>query len=162
MLDDSGADQCIVNTNAFMICTRTGEYFDVGGATSEMRTTVPLELVNDAYTLVHLRDGTKVVFKINQAFCDTDKGQTEALLATHQLRDFGVSVDNCAKCHRHHDGSFGTQSIAVNDRFYKFHFDGKTCYFDISKSTLEDLTRYDIIKLTSSLPYKPKCPESSI
>ena len=162
MLDDSGADQCIVNINSFLICTRTGEYFDVGGATNEMRTTVPLELVNDAYTLVHLKDGTKVVFKINQAFCDTDSTQTEALLATHQVRDFGVSIDNCAKCHLRHDGTPGSQSISTPNGNYEFHFDGKKCYFDISKPTQEDLQTYPVVVLTSNTLYEPRCRDHSI
>ena len=120
-----------------------------------MRTTVPLELVNDAYTLVHLKDGTKVVFKINQAFCDTDSTQTEALLATHQVRDFGVSIDNCAKCHLRHDGTPGSQSISTPNGNYEFHFDGKKCYFDISKPTQEDLQTYPVVVLTSNTLYEP-------
>ena len=46
LLDDSGADQCIVDLNSFLVSTRTGIYFDVGGATGEMVTSSPLELVN--------------------------------------------------------------------------------------------------------------------
>ena len=40
-----------------------------------MKTILPLELVNNTYTLVVLRDGTRVVFKTNQVFCDTDPSQ---------------------------------------------------------------------------------------
>ena len=35
------------------------------------------------------------------------------------------------------------------------HFDGWKCYFKLEKPTLLDLIKYDIRKLTSSLPYEP-------
>ena len=89
----------MINLNTFLIYQRTGIYYDVSSATSEMKTTAPLELVNSAYTLVILKNRSRVVYKRNQTVCDTDRSKKENLLATHQVRHFGVSVDNCAKCH---------------------------------------------------------------
>ena len=79
LIDNSGTDQSIINSNLFPVFTCTGIYFDVGSATSEMKTTVPLELVNNAYTLAIICDGTRVVFKINQAFYNIDLLQVETL-----------------------------------------------------------------------------------
>jgi len=127
-----------------------------------MVTTAPLELVNEAYTLAILSDGSKVVFKINQAFCDTDPTQTEALLATHQVRDYGVSIDNCAKCHHRHDGTPGTQSLSTSEDTFEFYFDGKKCFFQISKPSRRDLDQYPIIELTSREKYEPYSRDHSI
>ena len=67
-----------------------------------------LEVVNDAYTLAHLNDGRKFIFKINQAFCVLDKSQNEALLlALHQARQHGTAVENCAKCNLDRFGNPG-------------------------------------------------------
>ena len=98
-MDDSGADQCIITTNSFLIYTRTGIFYDVNGFAEEMSTSRPLELVNDAYTLASLSNGEKVIFKINQALAETNPNQKEALLAQHQVRDHGVILDSCAKRH---------------------------------------------------------------
>jgi hypothetical protein len=78
LISDSGCDQTIINLNAFLIQTYTGEYFNIGGALQGMKSS-DLELVNDAYTLATLPDGEKIVLKINQALCDNDPFQTEAL-----------------------------------------------------------------------------------
>ena len=69
--------------------------------------------MNRAYTLANICDGIRVVFKINQAFCDLDPSQTEALSATHQICDFGVSIDNYTKCHHTHDGTPGVHNQVV-------------------------------------------------
>ena len=50
-MDDSGADQCIVNLNSFLIYEQTGIYYNVGGAMNDKMSSEPLELVNHAYTL---------------------------------------------------------------------------------------------------------------
>ena len=83
LINNSGADQSIINLNVFAAFTCTGIYSDIGSATSKRKTTVSLELVNNAYILAILRHETRVLFKINQVFCDLDPSQTEALLATH-------------------------------------------------------------------------------
>lgn len=134
LLDGSGADQCIVNLYSFLVSTRTGVFYDVGGATGEMVTLSPLELVNKAYTLCTLPDNKKkVIFCVNQAFCNQDSNQKEALLATHQLHDFSTIVDNCAKRHlTNNDGTKGSQSItSLEGEKCEFHFDRKKCYFSI-------------------------------
>ena len=57
LLDDSGCDQSIVNIKSFKVMTHTGIYFNLGGAMQEFASTRPLEVVNDAYKLVHLHNG---------------------------------------------------------------------------------------------------------
>ena len=85
--------------------------------------------MNNSCTLVILRDGTRVVFKMNQAFRDTYSSQTKALLATHQVCDFGASITNCAKCHQRHDDTPGTQSIVTPEDTFEFYFYGKNDFF---------------------------------
>ena len=58
-----------------------------------------LELVNEAFTLSTLLDKSKVIFQINQVFLDRYPLQTEVLLQPHQMRAFGLVVDDCD--HRH-------------------------------------------------------------
>ena len=106
----------------FFVITRTAIYFNVGSATSEMKTNALLELVNNAYTLVILHNGTRVVLKINLTFSDTDPFQTKNLLATYQVCDFGVLINNCDKCHQRHDCTFGTQSICTPKGILEFNF----------------------------------------
>jgi len=89
LISDSGCDQSILNLNSFLVQTYTGIDFIAGGALQGMRSS-SLELVNDAYTLVLLPTGEKVLLKFNQAFCDPDPLQLEALFQPHQLRAHGV------------------------------------------------------------------------
>ena len=162
LLDDSGADQCIINLNSFQVFSRTGIYFDVGGATNDMSSAEPLELVDEAYTLATMEDGQKVIFRVNQAFCDTDPSQREALLATHQVRDNGISLDNCAKRHIHVNGRPGTQCVITPEGKFEFHFDGRKCFFSIERPTLDDIATYPITELTSSDQYEPSMRRSSV
>ena len=112
---DNSCDQKIVNTTDSLI-----EYFDsikcnVGGALNSMKST-KLELVRDPHTLVILPSNVKVIFKINQEFLDDDPTQTEALFQPHQVRSFGVIVDDCASRHLIKLVSPGTQCIKVGDK----------------------------------------------
>ena len=111
--------------------TCTSINFDLDGATSEMRPTVLLELVKQNYALSFLCDRTGVVFEINQAFCDPDLAQTQALFTTYQIRDFEILIDNCTQCHHRHDGTPGTQLMSNPKGDFEFHFDGKNSLSDI-------------------------------
>ena len=156
-MDDSGADQCIITTNSFLIYTRTGIFYDVNGFAEGMSTSRPLELVNDAYTLASLSNGEKVIFKINQALAETNPNQKEALLAQHQVRDHGVILDSCAKRHiADQFGNSGGQCITTPEGQFEFNFCGRRCYFSIRKPSCDDLLKYKVVKLTSSQPYEPE------
>ena len=98
MVIDNGCDQTIINITSFLVQSFTGAYVNIGGALSTMSSS-NLEIVNDAFTLALLGDGTKILLKINQALLDTNPDQDEALLQPHQVRSFGIIVDDCA--HRH-------------------------------------------------------------
>ena len=54
-----------------------------------------LELVNDAYTRVTMPNTTKAIFKIDQEFLDTSHSKNEALFRPHQVRSFGILIDDC-------------------------------------------------------------------
>jgi len=112
--------------------------------------------VNDAYTLVLLPNGEKVLLKFNQAFCDPDPLQLEALFQPHQLRAHGVIVDDCAKRHKRSDGNPGGQCLTTPDLTLDMHFDGWKCYFCIQKPTADDMQKYPIVEMTSSQPYEPQ------
>ncbi len=162
LLDDSGADQCTINLNCFQVFSRTGIYFDVSGATNDMSSAEPLELVNEACTLATMDDGRKTIFRVNQAFCDTDPDQREALMSTHQVRDHGVCVDNCAKRHIQEGGRPGGQCVITPEGKFDFHFDGRKCFFSIERPTLDDIATYPITELTSSTTYEPVERRSSV
>ena len=98
MVVDNGCDQSIINQNSFLINSFAGVLFNVGGALNGMHSS-KLELVSEAFTLVTLEDNSKILFKMNQCFLDTDPSQTEALMQPHQARSFGIMVDDCARCH---------------------------------------------------------------
>ena len=156
---DNGCDQSIININSFFVKSFAGVLYNVGGALRGMRSSA-LELVNDAFTLVHTPRG-KIIFQLNQCFLDRDPSQDEALLQPHQCRDFGVMVDDCAKCHLNNDGDPGGQCIRVGDDIIPMHFDGWKCYFRISKPTEDDIATLPVYTLTSSRPYEPQCRLSS-
>ena len=71
MVIDNGCDQTIININSFLVQSFTGEYVNIGGALSTMSSS-NLEIVNAAFTIALLRDGTKILLKINQALLDTN------------------------------------------------------------------------------------------
>ena len=152
---DNGCDQSIINLNSFLIQSFAGITYNVGGALHAMNSK-SLELVNTAFTLVTLPNSSKVIFQINQAFLDRDPLQTEALLQPHQARSFGIIVDDCAKRHLSSSNKPGGQCIIIGSKQLDMHFDGWKCYFKLEKPTPSDLSRYDILKLTSSLPYEPQ------
>ena len=160
-MDDSGADQCIVNLNSFLVYDRTGIYFNVDGATGDMTSCTPLELVNEAYTLATV-DGKKVIFRINQAFCDLDRNANEALLATHQVRDHGLALDNCARRHLDSYGRPGGQCLITPAGQFNFLFNGKTCFFSIERPTPDDIATHPVVELTSSASYEPDVRRRSV
>ena len=155
MVIDNGCDQTIINNNSFLVQSFAGVIFNVGGALQGMSSS-NLELVNEAYTLATLCDSTKVLFKINQCLLDRDPMQTEALLQPHQMRAYGVVVDDCAKCHISTNGQAGSQQITVGNKCYPMNFDGWKCYFRIRRPTAEELLLYPIVELTPPLVYEPQ------
>ena len=75
MIIDNGCDQKIIAISSFLIYFFTGITFNVHGAMASMNS-APLELVNNAYTLTTLEDGSKCIFKLNQCLCDPDPKET--------------------------------------------------------------------------------------
>ena len=106
-----------------MIEPFAGIQSNIGGALNSMKST-KIELVNDAYILVILPNNVKVIFKINQAFLDNDPTQTDVLLQSHQVREFGLVVNDCASRHLSTPVSTSTQCIKVGDRTLPMYFDG--------------------------------------
>jgi len=106
--------------------------------------------------LALLPDGEKVLLKFNQAFCDPDPLQLEALFQPHQLRAHGVIVDDCAKRHLHADGEQGGQCLITPEQKMEMHFDGWKTYFLIRKPSATDMQKYPIVEMTSPLPYEPQ------
>ena len=157
LIIDSGCDQSIINKNNFVILSRTGLKFCVGGALQErMGSSAALEVVNGA-TLVTLGNGNKFIAVVNQALFDIHPAQTEAFLQPHQCRSFGTVVDDCSKHHLGADGSsYGGQCIKVSDQTIPLYFNGWFCYLAISKPSQADLDQYPHITLTSPQPYEPK------
>ena len=90
---DSGCDQTIINLSSFTVKTYTSLYYNVGGALSNCNKT-RLELVNDAYTVANLADGSKICLCLHQVLLDSNPEQSEALVQPHQMRAHGVIVDD--------------------------------------------------------------------
>ena len=80
---------------------------------------------------------------------DRDPLQTESLLQPHQIRTFGLLVDDRAHKHMGTYGKLADQCIEVGNTKYPMHFDGWKCYFQIQKPDTTDLAKYPVIKLTS-------------
>ena len=83
-----------------------------------------LELVNESLTLFTLPNKSKVIFQINQVFLDRDPLQTEVLLQPHQMRAFGLVVNDCDNRHMNSDNKPGGQYIKVDNNTYSMHVDG--------------------------------------
>ena len=115
-----------------------------------------LELVNEVFTLVTINENKKYIFKLNQVFLDRKQLQKEALIQPHQMRAFGLIVDDCARSHLGPSNKPGGQCIIVNDIQYDMNFDGWKYYFRTQKPTSNDLRKYPIIVLTSRLAYEPQ------
>ena len=82
LVTDNGCDQSIININSFLVQSFTGTYYNVGGAIGTMKST-NLELVNEAFTLVSIPNGGRIIFKINQTYLNKNPKQSEALLQPH-------------------------------------------------------------------------------
>ena len=95
---DNGCNQSIINLNSFLILSFAGVHFTVGGSLNNTGST-NLELVNSHYILVTLENNYNFIFIINQAFLDRYPDQTDTLIQPHQMRPFGVGVDDCSKRH---------------------------------------------------------------
>ena len=128
MVVDNGCDQSIITLSSFVVNTFTGIEFSVSGAMASMHC-VTLELVNDAYTLATLDDGSQCIFKINQCLCDTDPHATESLLQPHQVQHHGVIVDDVSRQHLSVSGDFGTQCIKIDQHILPFVFGGFKVYY---------------------------------
>ena len=141
--------------NSFLIHTFAGVSHKINSALSNMKSNT-LELVSDDYTLVTINEHKKFVFKLNQVFLDRNPLQREALLQPHQMRAFGVMVDDCSRSHLGPSNRPGGKCIIVNNIQYDMHFDGWKCYFQTQKPTHNDLRKYPIVELTSGLAYEPQ------
>ncbi len=119
-----------------------------------MRSSTALDVGTGA-ALIKLANGTKLILIIHQALIDENPNQVESLLQPHQCRAHGVAIDDCAKRHRHIDGSNGDQCIKVLNHRIPLFYDGYKCYLLLSKPTLKDIERYPHVELTSPLMYEP-------
>lgn len=137
MVIDNGCDQTIINTSSFLVQSFSGEYVNISGALSSMSSS-NLEAVNDAFALAILGNGKRIILKINQALLDLNIDQTEALLQPHQVRSFGVVVDDCAARHISTNGGQGSQAIVSGNTNIPLLFDGWKCYIRIQRPTNED------------------------
>ena len=146
--------------NSFLIYTFAGVKYKINGVFSKM-SSLSLELISDAYTIVTIDERKKYIFKINQTFLDRDASQTEALIQLHQMRTFYVIVDDCEKNHLGPSNKPGGQCLTVDDTQYGMHIDGWKCYFRIQKPTEQDLIIYNIIELSSYRAYEPQCTPGS-
>ena len=81
--------------------------------------------------------------------------QTEALIQPLQMRVFGVIVDDFAKTHLGPSNKPSGQCITMDGTQYGMHFDCWNCYSRIQKPIEQDLIKYKIIELNSSLTYEP-------
>lgn len=156
MVIDSGCDQSIVNSRAFVIISRTGVYFNVDGPLmGRMKSSNAMEVVSAA-TLVTTQDGKKYILIVNQALCDTHPEQTEALLQPHQCRAHSVAIDDVSRLHQHVDGSPGGQCIQIDDTCIPLFYDGYKSYLATSKPSEADLDELPHLEITSPLPYEPQ------
>ena len=152
---DNGCDQSIISSNSFLIQTHTGVFFSVDGALHGMHSP-QLEVVNDAFTLAILPDRRKIILHVNQALLDTNGCQSETLFQPHQMRAFGVIVDDCPSRHLSVTGQPGTQRLTVDGVSLPMYFDGWKCYMRLRKPSHEDLSNFPIFQLTSPRPYEPQ------
>ena len=90
--------------------------------------------MNDAYTLLSLPNGIKVLLKFSQALCDPDPLQLEELFQPHQLRAHGVIVDVCAKRHQRPDVKPGGQCLTTPESTIDMHCDGFKFLLTYSKA----------------------------
>ena len=113
--------------------------FSFSGAMASMQSE-PLELVNDAFTLATLENGSRCIFKMNRCLCDTDPHAVESLLQPHQARHHGVLIDDISKCHQSITGDFGTQCIKIDNHTLPLMFDGYKVYCALHKPTANNLS----------------------
>ena len=154
---DNGCDQSILNLNSFLIQTHTGVFYNVGGALESM-TSSTLEVVNDAFTLAILPGlDQNVILHLNQGLLDTGRRQCETLFQPHQLRAFGVIVDDCPSRHLSVTGQPGTQCLKVDGRTIPLYFDGWKCYLRLRKPSPDDLHLEETKTEVNGKPYLLPC-----
>ena len=78
-----------------------------------------------------------------------------SLVTPHQMRVFGVVVDDCVYRYMALAGKSGGQCMQVGKTKYPTYFNAWKFYFQIQKPTSADLAKYLILKLTSTT-YEPQ------
>ena len=96
--------------------------FNVRGAFDGESDSHVMQLV-DVVTMVQFESEQKMV-QVNQCLLDTDNTNAEFLLQPHQLRDYGVIVNDVSRTHLGPGGELGKQSITVGETTYPLSFDG--------------------------------------
>ena len=132
--------------------------FNVRGAFDGESDSHVMQLV-DVVTMVQFESEQKMV-QVNQCLLDTDKTNAEFLLQPHQLRDYGVIVNDVSRTHLGPGGELGKQSITVGETTYPLSFDGWKMYMTCIMPTPEDVDRVRNkelvpIVLTSGRAYNP-------
>lgn len=159
MVINDGCDEYIINVSSFLIQSFDGVMYNGGGPLNNMSAS-NLKLVNKAFTLCTFGDKSRIILKLNQYFWGRDPLQTEALLQPHQVRKFGVIIEDCTSFHLDPNDANDGQCITNGTTYYGINFDGWKYCFRVQKFTPEYLLKYTSVELTLPLAYEPQCRTS--
>ena len=138
-----------------MVLSSTNQYYHVDGALSGMQSATPLQVKNVAVLVHNPYNNDKIICIISQVLYDSNPNQHEALLQPHQYRSYGTAINDCAVFCYDTNGNPGTQCIRVPDHKINLLHDGWKAYLLITKPTMDDFEKYDVVELTSPSPYNP-------
>ena len=101
--------------------------------------------------------GNDYCAEVNEALYDNNNEQKESLLSVHQARSDGkTAVDDCSKTEMDIRGNHGTQCSRFKDTMVHFFFDGKKCFYKISRITDKEKTTPPQIIITPREKFQPE------
>ena len=100
LIIDSACYQSIISDSAFIVVSRSGNFYHVNGALSgRMDSETVLEVIN-AVTKDTTKDGFSYILQLNQSLLELCSSQRESLLQPHQSRAHGDLIDDCPSHHK--------------------------------------------------------------
>ena len=153
---DNGADQVMISINVATVQVRSGQFLEVDGPLSGRASVSQRMELCTLDTLMEFEDGSKLLARFHQSLLDPSPDQTESLLQPYQMAAHGVRMCLLPREAQRPNGEPGEQCLVHPNTLehQPFFFDG-LCYVRLTKPTDTDYASYQVVEMTSPLPYEP-------
>ena len=154
---DSGADQCTIGGQAWIILEDTGEAAKCNGYLKGKNAVEgPILPIVSGITCVEVEGEESFLMIIHHACYHDDVEQDESLILPYQAMEHGVKFDLTPRERLGVNNETGTQRMIIDEREIPLIFDGRKAYLNIRRPSVTDLEELETMELTSPIGFNPE------